>query len=230
MTRIHYVSAHFGGPIPWKHKIFSKDHNISVNYYHDLNTPSRHLSMHPRLKSKIPKMLEWKYVKAEWYVWIDSSIKLKNIDLSKIILETAKDKSLCLFKHTQGSSILEEANSVRAQINTKNWKNNHYFLKRYSGEPILEQLINYYGDKDFVDNKLFSMTFFAYHYSAINLMKEWFLHNTIWSIEDQISFPYLLQKSGLKYALFNGTILDNTEIFNWDWNTRENHFSEIGEN
>ena len=33
--------------------------NIDVKIYNDLNTPSRLLSMHPRLKGKIPKMLEW---------------------------------------------------------------------------------------------------------------------------------------------------------------------------
>ena len=34
-------------------------------------------------------MLEWKYVDAEWYVWLDSSIRLKDVDISDVILDTA---------------------------------------------------------------------------------------------------------------------------------------------
>ena len=219
--KFHLVSAHFGGKPPWKHKLISKVNDVSTNYYHDNNTPPRHLSMHPRLKSKIPKMLEWKLVDSDWYIWADSSIRLNDIDITEIIKETAKDNPLCLFKHTKASSIAEEVNSVRAQIKVKN----KYFTQRYEGEPLINQLAYYYGDPDFIDDKLFSMTFFAYKREAISLMKEWFIHNTIWSIEDQISFPYLLQKSGLNYSLFEGSVSTNKTMFNWQWKDRENYLN-----
>ncbi len=222
MTHLHAVSAHFGGSIPWIHKVRSKGNKVSLNYYHDGNTPSRHLSMHPRLKSKIPKMLEWKYVDAEWYVWLDSSIKLKDIDIAEVILDTAGNNPLCLFRHTKANSILEEVNYIRSQLAN----NNKYFTKRYQGEPLLEQLIQYYGDQDFTDENLFSMTFFAYHRKARKLMEEWFIHNAIWSIEDQVSFPYLLQQSGLSYSLFEGTINSNKTIFEWDWRGREANLNQ----
>ena len=101
MSRFHAVSAHFGGPIPWMHKIQSNKHEVSLNYYHDGNTPTRSLCMHPRLKSKVPKMLEWRSVDSEWYLWLDSSIRLKDIDISEIIIDKAGDNPLCLFKHTK---------------------------------------------------------------------------------------------------------------------------------
>ena len=58
MTRMHFVSAHFGGPVPWDFHVTSDTVEVSTAYYTDSNTPSRHLAMHPRLKSKIPKMIE----------------------------------------------------------------------------------------------------------------------------------------------------------------------------
>lgn len=69
------------------------------------------------------------------------------------------------------------------------------------------------------------MTAFAYHKSAAPLMQEWFLQNCLWSLEDQISFPYVLQRSGLSYALFPGTVPDNP-LFRWSWETREAHLKQ----
>ena len=106
MTKMHFVSAHFGGPVPWNFEIASNSIEVTTAYYNDANTPSRHLAMHPRLKSKIPKMLEWKFIDSDWYVWIDSSLKLKPTfsDLPAKILEVADGNPLVLFKHTAANS------------------------------------------------------------------------------------------------------------------------------
>ena len=91
--------AHFGGEPPWKHQIKSNKYKVTTAYYTDKNTASRHNSMTPRLKAKIPKMLEWQVVNADWYVWMDSSIRLKDIDL-EAILKCAGNNPLCFFRHT----------------------------------------------------------------------------------------------------------------------------------
>lgn len=214
--RFHFVSAHFGSPRPWPHHIYSS-HEFTSIYYDDLNTASRHNAMHPRLKSKIPKMLEWQRVSADWYIWMDSSIRLKkHTDIPRIILETCCGKPLCLFRHTKVSSIQEEVKYIVEGMS----QGNSYLLDRFSGEPITEQLKIYLDDNSFLDVNLFQMSFFAYHRSAAPLMQEWFLHNCIWSIKDQISFPYVLSKSGLSYSCFEGSVLENS-MFHWDWKSRE---------
>ncbi|WP_094556971.1 glycosyltransferase domain-containing protein [Synechococcus sp. 1G10] len=177
--------------------------------------------MHPRLKAKIPKMLEWRRAYADWYVWMDSSVRLKeNIDIPHEIIKIANGKPLCLFRHTRLSSIQEEAVAIQQAIS----QGVDYHIRRYSGEPLIDQVKSYLNDKSFSDTKLFQMTFFAYHKSAAPLMQEWFLHNCIWSIEDQISFPYVLNKSGLQYSCFEGNALNNN-IFTWDWKLRERNLS-----
>lgn len=219
MTHMHFVSAHFGGQAPWINHVCSNSVQITNAYYTDQNTPSRHNTMTPRLKAKIPKMLEWRSVNADWYVWMDSSVRIKDSikDLPAMILDCAGNNKLCLFRHTAGHTIKEEAERVLMSI-----KNNHqYLIKRYSGEPILEQLIHYYGDPDFQDNQLFATTFFAYHRTVIDLMQEWFQHNIQWSTQCQISFPYVLQKFGYKYSLLDGTVNKGNPYFTWHWQERE---------
>ena len=223
MTHIHFVSAHFGGPAPWKHRIQHPRHEVTCAYYDDNNTPSRHLAMHPRLKAKIPKMLEWRFVEADWYVWLDSSIQVRSNDICDWILDTAGDKPLCLFRHSYASSILEEAKRVRDNLN----RGISYIQQRYRGEPILEQIAHYYGDPEFEDKQLFGMTMFAYHRSAHGLMQDWFDHNVIWTIQDQLSFPYVLQKHKMNYALFDGLITETNPWFEWNWRKREEHLKPL---
>ncbi len=217
MSRVHFVSAHFGGRVPFKNRFRSEKHIITNSYYHDKNTPSRHLSMHPRLKAKIPKMLEWKFIESEWYVWMDSSVRLKSEDPVDEILTTAGSNPLCLFRHSYGNSIKFEADRVLKDLHD----NQPYITKRYRGEPIKEQLNHYLSDNSFIDKRLFGMTFFAYHKSIKRLMQDWFYENILWSIEDQISFPYVLYKSGIKYSLFDGFIDSDNSLFEWDWKSRE---------
>ena len=221
MTRMHFVSAHFGGPVPWHFNISSPSIDISTAYYTDSNTPSRHLAMHPRLKSKIPKMLEWRFVESDWYVWIDSSLKLKDNfqDLPAQILKVAGKNPLVFFRHTSGTSIRDEAQRVLVSM-----KNNHdYLIKRYTGEPIREQLIHYYGDPEFQDDQLFASGFFAYHSSAAPMLQEWFNHTVTWSLQCQISLPYVLQKSGLNFSTFEGIINGENPYITWHWREREKH-------
>ena len=179
--------------------------------------------MHPRLKGKIPKMLEWQTIEADWYVWLDSSIKILSNDICEWILETANGKPLCLFNHSYASTIREEANRVRENLS----RQVEYIKKRYSGEPITEQLVHYYGDPAFKDDKLFGLTIFAYHRTAKDLMQEWFNHNVIWSIQDQLSFPYVLSKSGLKYSTFEGLITEKNPYFQWNWQAREKNLRAV---
>lgn len=217
MAHIHVVSAHYGGSPPWKLEINHPSHRITTAYYDDINTPSRHLALHPRMKAKIPKMLEWQRVKADWYIWLDSSIKIKNNRIIDWILNTADGQPLCLFKHSYANSIAEEARRVRDNLA----REVTYIKQRYAGEPITEQVIHYYGDPEFKDDKLFGMTMFAYTSEAGPLMKEWFHHNVVWSLQDQISFPYVLQKSGIGYSVFNCLITEQNPYFEWNWQLRE---------
>jgi hypothetical protein len=164
--------------------------------------------MHPRLKGKVPKMLEWKFVDADWYVWLDDSFTVITDTLAEDILKVAGKNKLCLFRHPDRSSIKEEFEFMQKKLSHKSL----YLYSRYDGEPIEEQVEHYLNDPSFKDGNLFSMGFFAYHKSIKPLMLDWFIENVTWSIQDQISFPYVLQKHKAKYSLFEGTFLRNPYV------------------
>jgi hypothetical protein len=121
-----------------------------------------------------------------------------------------------LFRHPERTSIQAEANFVLTEIGN----GNPYVVSRYSGEPIMKQVNTYIQDHSFLDTSLFWMGFFAYHSSQKALMQEWFMQNILWSVQDQISFPYVLAKSSMRYSLFPGDVFNNNFV-KWDLGGRE---------
>lgn len=218
--KVHICSAHFGSPKPWDHAIGKSAHTVSYRYHDDSNTAARPRAMHPRLQAKIPKMLEWRTVEADWYLWLDSSVRISHSDIAAATLEIAGDQPLVLFQHPDRSSISDEvAAMLRSMRNGQ-----QYLLERYQGEPLADQLKYYLRDPDFIDENLFWMGCFAYRRDAAPLMQEWFLQNILWTVQDQISFPYVLSKSGLNHALFPGHAVANP-LIEWDWKGRDSSCS-----
>jgi Protein of unknown function (DUF616) len=205
---IHFVTASFNRNKPKQLIIKSLKHKVSISSYDDYNFPSRRLAMHPRLKGKVPKMLEWKFVDADWYVWLDDSFTVITDTLAEDVLKVAGKNKLCLFKHPNRNSIKEEFEFMQKKLSHKSL----YLYSRYDGEPIEEQVDHYLNDPSFKDNNLFSMGFFAYHKSLKPLMLDWFIENITWSVQDQISLPYVLSKHKIKYSIFSGNILKNKYV------------------
>jgi len=222
--RIHISSCFFGKnaintEIKLPEQLKSNKYEITTACYVNSNFPLRDKSLHPRLKGKIPKMLEWMNVEADYYVWIDYPLEIITNDFYKIVDEL-EDCDICLFKHVERGSIFDELNFMEHEMNIKN---NTYIISRYENEPIRQQVELYFNDSNFTDNNLFNMGFFIYSKNLVknkdyNIMKDWFFHNTIYSIQDQISFPYLLSKHKVKYKLFNsGNVYQNPyTIYNWN--------------
>jgi len=158
-------------------------------------------------------MLEWMETESDYYIWIDSKFKVKSENFVNDIINYLGDYEICLFEHPDRDSIKKEGDFVLSGI----INNDEYLIDRYSGEKIKEQIDFYLNDKDFVDQNLFSLGFFVFSKKLIinkdyNLMTDWFFHNCYWSIQDQLSLPYLLQKHKTKYKTFNFNIFFNNYI------------------
>jgi hypothetical protein len=207
--KVHFCSAHFGSTPPKQPRVKSHKHDLTTAYYTDKNTPSRNLSMQPRLKGKIPKMLEHRRYKADWYVWMDSSFSINNEFFIDDLIDLANGSQFCLYKHPDRSCISDELDLIKKMIDSKD----PYMIERYLGEPLTDQVQAYLADPEFNDDKLFAMGFFAYNKLAIPLLEEWFIHNVMWSIQDQISFPYVLSKHNISIKIIeNGTIFKNNYV------------------
>jgi hypothetical protein len=211
--KVKLISANF------KHAKFNFENSseldnleIDVFNYDDSNFPSRSNSLHPRLKGKIPKMLGWMYdneKEYDYYVWSDSKFHFKKKCISELVKQI-KDFDMCLFKHPHRSRIIDEYNFVKENIKI----GNRYLTDRYDGENMEKQMQDYISDKNFNDNCLFACGLFIYSKKLIanketNLLKEWFFHNVFYSIQDQLSLPYLVQKFKINYTTFDFDIFNN---------------------
>lgn len=190
--------------------------NVDVKIYNDSNTSSRLLAMHPRLKGKIPKMLEWhSSPNYDYYIWVDSKFTLNN-GIIETLINQLGNAELGIFNHSHRNSIQLELDYVNLLIE----QGNEYLKKRYVGEDINKQVSDYLNDETFIDNKLFAAGCFIYSNKLVencdyNLLKEWFFHNNLYSIQDQLSLPYLLHKFQTNYISFDFDLL-NTKLLDYN--------------
>jgi hypothetical protein len=215
MKKIHIVSAQFGSSYQRKEEITLPPQNgefeITTSFYNDRNTNnSRKLSLHPRTKGKIPKMLEWMNVDADYYIWMDHHFNIISEDFLSKMMEYIGDFDICVHNHSQRTKIKDECEFVYHYLQ----ENHQNFTQKYDGELMHEQTNYYLRDTNFIDEKLFEMGFFIYSKKLVmnrnyNLLTDWFLHNCMWSIEDQISFPYMLYQHKTNYTTFPFGVLNN---------------------
>lgn len=214
--KIHFVTADFGSK---SHKNFIIPEQNNINYeitkscYTDFNTENRKLSLHSRLKGKIPKMLEWMNINADYYIWIDSKFNIISNQFVEFLIEKITGFDLVLFKHPERSSIREEFLFVEENM----MRGDLYLLQRYNGESMRQQVNCYLNDQLFQDDNLFCGGILMYSANLVrdknyNFMTDWFFHNCYWSIQDQLSLPYLLQKHKVKYNVINDSIYNNKYV------------------
>ncbi len=157
----------------------SNRYNITLNRISDETDSARPLSMHPRLRAKMPKMLAWEeHPGYDYYIWMDSSFSLRYNTAIERMVDYCRDTDACFFKHSGRSSVQSEVQFVLDLLNDEN----QYIVDRYKEEKIDEQLKHYQKDKDWIDNFLIECGTFIYSKNVVenreyNLMKEWFYHN-----------------------------------------------------
>jgi len=179
-------------------------------YINDNNFPSRKNSLHPRLKGKIPKMLAWElYPNYDYYIWIDGCFTFTKEDSAKWFVDQLDGHDAAFFQHPHRTTLESELDLVTSGLEG----GNSYLIERYEGENIKEQVNSYLKDKNYNSNVLIAAGAFIYSSKIIenkeyNIMKEWFYHNCIWSVQDQLSLPYLLYKFNINYKIINENIFE----------------------
>ncbi|GFO68531.1 hypothetical protein GMLC_21100 [Geomonas limicola] len=179
--------------------------SLDVFFFDDATFPQR-ASLSPRLQAKIPKMLGYELAPGyDFYIWLDSSFILAHPQAVSWLVGVCRDKDLVLFRHPYRTSLGEELAYMQDQMQT----GNGYLLERYQSEPVEDQVALYLADQGFRDERLFACGAFVYSgaltAAEYNLLPLWFYHNARYSIQDQLSLPYLvstLERAGLKVGCF----------------------------
>lgn len=171
----------------------------------DENFPPRK-SLTPRLQAKIPKMFGWQLVPGyDSYLWLDGNITLTREGQEHLTKEL-EGHDIVVLRHPTRPNIRQEVRYTRKGINQQSI----YMLNRYQNEYLKELYEIIERDKDYVDDLLVIGGIFLYRNTpeVQEMMKEWWYYVTRYIVQDQISFAYVLKKSGLKVKVLNDDFKD----------------------
>jgi hypothetical protein len=70
---------------------------------------------------------------------------------------------------------------------------------------------HYLSDAEFKDDKLYACGMFVYRNipSIQRMLRDWFTENARWSVQDQLSLPYVLSKSDCKVSAIDASLVEN---------------------
>lgn len=189
-----------------------KDYTIDLALYNNTNTPSRAASLQSRTKCKIYKMMEWlEYPDYDYYIWVNSKfVILDGFFENMFAYESDEDAELFLFNHHMKSSIRSEMDFMKDHME----RGDSYVLSRYGGDVMEEQVNKYLANEDYKDDLLFDGGLFMYSRKLVenkeqNFMIDWFLHNVLYSVQDQLWLPYLVKKHKVNFRVYDKNLFNN---------------------
>lgn len=153
-----------------------------------------------RLIAKIPKMQFYKLLDKEYdfYVWMDSKFTLLDNWLEVILqwIEQYGKHDLVVCCHSERNSIVSEYEYMKFHVRKKS----KIICSKYVLRDMYYQVQDYLSDSGFTDNRLFEAGFLLYSNNILrhkDFLDEWYAHNYYYTIQDQLSLPFLLQKHSL---------------------------------
>ncbi len=201
--RIAVISATLGGfDEPQEHEPQSVPYDYF--FFNDDNFPPRPHTLKPRVWAKIPKMFGWQLAPGyDYYLWIDGNQKLAHEDSIKYFLDCCQGHDIVFTRHPKRPNIRQETRVMRKGV-----RQQPYYRQRYQGELEEEFYRLIANDKDYTDDILLSGGIFIYRNipEVQNALKDWWYYITRYHVNDQLSLPYVLKKSGLKLNILEDDI------------------------
>lgn len=161
----------------------------------------------PRLAAKRPKMMPWLYTDCDAAVWLDASFEITGRGFSGWVREHLERNDFVVWKHPEGRDCLTQEGPV-----CWDWE-------KYRGFDMRGQVKAYMDDGMPQWWGLFACGTVGYRFTpevkAVAL--RWYGENVRWSVQDQISLPYVLWRSGLPFGLWRANEYDNPYVrVRWD--------------
>lgn len=153
--------------------------------------------LEPRLAAKFAKCAPWRFVDADFYVWLDGSI-VPEPTLVESFLDCLVDQDVAFYPHPDRVAIRDEA-----RVSTK--------LKKYAGLPLREQAQFYVDDGHPDDWGLWAAGIYVWRNTlTVRQMGEFWLREICrWTVQDQLSLPVALRTHGLRPAPLPGSLVHN---------------------
>ena len=165
---------------------------------------------HTRLVAKIPKMMFYKVVPHDYdyYVWLDSKFTIHENWLEYLLwlIKKYPQYDLITSKHSERRSVEEETKDM-----LKSLKAGSGLWTKYYASDLAFQLYKYQQAEGFVDDCLNELGMIVYSSKMVGksqFAEEWYAHNCFFTIQDQISFPFVSKKHNLKVASVSQSVYE----------------------
>ena len=171
------------------------------------NTFVEHQEEPPRLAAKRPKMLPWLYTSCDAAVWLDASFEITDRGFSKWVREHLARDEFVVWVHPEGRVDYADEAAV-----CWDWP-------KYRAYPMREQVETYRSAGMPRGWGLFAGGTVGWVFTdRVKAFGErWYEEQTRWSIQDQVSLPFLLWDSGLPFGVWRANEYENPYVrLRWD--------------
>ena len=198
--------------------VYKEDTGLLPFPRHDLN---------PRLRAKYFRMsTHWLHPEYSAYIWADGAFQIDDpVALRSFMVDALGSADCAFFKHPDRQTIVQESDAVIGWIaeGCDHWCK--YLRVRYEHEPMQAQVEAYVGEGFPMDGYPLIATglFIRRNLPHVNAaFDHWLIENFKWTIQDQLSLPYILWKHNLSSNLIN-----NVSIWSGPFHKHTGHASPM---
>lgn len=141
--------------------------------------------MHGRLAAKHAKAQPFDYVDTDVVIWLDSGAVIQSPDLVGVALETLEDADVALWRHPERHDIRSESTTSAT-------------MGKYNGQHCREQADHYSAQG--LPDALYATGCIVWRNNETTRRfgQMWLTEMLRWSLQDQLSFPYVAWKLGVE--------------------------------
>jgi hypothetical protein len=166
----------------------------------------------PRLAAKRAKMMPWLYTDCDAAVWLDASFEIIDRRFSSWTREHLDRDDFVVWQHPEGRACITQEGPV-----CWDWpKYRDYDMRGQIDHYLRDGMPRMWG--------LFACGTIGYRFTprVKALGSRWYEENVRWSVQDQISLPYLLWRSGMPFGIWRENEYDNPYL-RLRWDERPDH-------
>jgi hypothetical protein len=161
--------------------------------------PRHHL--HPRMAAKIPKCLPYLYGDGDPVIWVDASAQILRPDFVSMCIDVLGDGDVAMWNHPQRNCIVPEADVSAC-------------MGKYGRQSVVDQAAAYIKGGHPRDFGLWATGCMAWRSPAwqVRAGTEWLREQTMWTYQDQLSWPVIVRRHELDVRPLPGGLWDCTYL------------------